>query len=277
MARPVKATVTYFPLDCEFSDSLKIIENLFGNDGFVLWVKLLQKLGRSEYHYIDLRNTAKWKLFYTEIRLNEDLCLQILNELSELDCINKSLWKEKIIYSENFIKRIEDAYKRRREKLLSINELCQLLGISVSNNDTSVNNNPPEDDNKPQRESEIKGEIKGNKRDIYYDPEILKILEIYQEIMGSPAALNSEERNKLSLLIDELSGQRFIPADAMKKVFISLKSIKWDFRDGQKKPKINWLLKDNNFFKVLNGEFSNELEEKDDKYGGKLSEQRVIV
>lgn len=162
MARPTKATVEYFPLDCDWGDSLKIIENKFGNDGFVLWVKLLQKLGRAEQHVIDCRNPIKWELLYTEMRLNEQLCMQILDKLAELGCINELLWKQKIIYSENFIKRISDAYKRRSEKLLSFDNLCKFIGVSVSVEEVSACNNSLNSDNNPQRE--IKG--KGNKKEI---------------------------------------------------------------------------------------------------------------
>lgn len=134
MARPQKATVDYFPLDCTFGDSMCAIENLYGNNGYVVWVKLLQKLGRTANHYIDVRTNMNWKLFYSIFRLDENEIINILNSLAELDCIDKTLWEHKIIYSRNFVNRVSDAYKKRKIELLSYTDILALVGISGGRN-----------------------------------------------------------------------------------------------------------------------------------------------
>jgi hypothetical protein len=141
-------------------------------------------------------------------------------------------------------------------------------------------NNSPNDSpnrsvtNKNKKENK-KEEIE---RDIYHDPEFLKILETYKGIMGSPAVLNAEERKRLLSIIGELNKQGCNPAEATEKVFERLKTIKWEFKDGKKRPKINWLLKDSNFFKVLNGEFGEVKENEVNKKGRIKSDvPRTIV
>lgn len=127
MARPSKAVVDYFPLVCKWGDSIKYIEDTYGNDGFICWVKLLQKLGRTEYHYFDFKDMKQRKIFCAELKLNEQLIKQILDELAEFDCIDKELWKQEIIFSENFVSSIKDAYRNRTIKPLFKAEVIQLL------------------------------------------------------------------------------------------------------------------------------------------------------
>lgn len=154
MARPSKAVVDYFPLVCKWGDSIKYIEDTYGNDGFVCWVKLLQKLGRTEYHYFDWQDIKQRKILCAQMKLNEDLVKQILNELAEFDCIDNELWSEEIIFSENFVKSIKDAYKSRKfdpffkkdiiKFLIEQNRFYgvsnQLNGVSIAGNPTEIKN-----------------------------------------------------------------------------------------------------------------------------------------
>ena len=130
MSRPNRATVDYFPLDCQFSDSIRAIEDIYGNDGFIVWVKLLQKLGRSENHIIDIRTNIAWKLFYSLFKIEETKVLNILDTLSELECIDPLLWKSKVIYSKNFVNRLEIVYKKRTIKNLTYKEILKKYGVS---------------------------------------------------------------------------------------------------------------------------------------------------
>ena len=129
MSRPEKNTVEYIPLDCQFSDSITALENIYGNDGFVVWVKLLQKLGRTENYIIDVRNNIKWSLFYSLFRLNEEKVIDILNFLANLECINPFLWNKRIIYSENLVKRISGVYRKRKYELKNINTILEEMGV----------------------------------------------------------------------------------------------------------------------------------------------------
>lgn len=134
MARPSKATVEYFPLVCQFGDSIQAVENLYGNDGFVVWVKLLQKLGRSDNHYIDVRTNTAWKLFYSIFKIEEHVVLNILDTLAELECIDPELWEHKIIYSQNFVDGISDAYRKRKMEPITYKAIFELARVSGGRN-----------------------------------------------------------------------------------------------------------------------------------------------
>ena len=152
MARPTKATVDYFPCDATFSSSIQCIENEFGNDGIVFWIKLLQAFCKHNFHYIDIRpsNTKRCLFYAKEIGMPVSVCEQILNRLAEYGSIDAELYKDGIIFSEHFVERIADVYKKRSIKPKTIEELkksfCKKKGTEtpVSGTETLVsgNNNP---------------------------------------------------------------------------------------------------------------------------------------
>lgn len=114
MGRPKKQTVDYFPHDCRHGKTMFILEQKHGNDGYAFWFKLLEMLGDTEGHFIDCNNPATWEFLQSKTRLPDDICVELLNLLSKLDAIDAELWQNRIIWSENFIKGISEAYRNRR-------------------------------------------------------------------------------------------------------------------------------------------------------------------
>jgi hypothetical protein len=54
MTRPLTNTVEYFMHTTSHGKTLFILEQRFGNDGYSFWYKLLETLGRTENHFIDI-------------------------------------------------------------------------------------------------------------------------------------------------------------------------------------------------------------------------------
>lgn len=111
--RPEKHTVDYFQHDCHPKDTLKILEDKWKNDGYAFWFKLLETLGRTKGHFLDLNEKSKLILLSSKTFLDESKCLEILNLLSDLGAIDPKLWGKKIVWSQNFIDRISHLYNRR--------------------------------------------------------------------------------------------------------------------------------------------------------------------
>lgn len=91
-----------------------IIEQRYGNDGYVFWFKLLELLGSSEGHYYDCNDPANWEYLQGKTGMDADKSEEILNLLAKLDAIDSELWENDVIWSSNFIKGISDAYRNRR-------------------------------------------------------------------------------------------------------------------------------------------------------------------
>ncbi len=115
MARPLKQTVDYFPHDSHASDSktLFILESKFGNDGYAFWFKLLELLSSSDGHVYDVRNPVAWEFLLAKTRIDNDRADKMMSLLVDLEAIDKELWSQRMIWVQNLVDRITDAYRNR--------------------------------------------------------------------------------------------------------------------------------------------------------------------
>jgi len=133
MARPQKNTVTYFPLDCEDGKKMYYIEETYGNDGFATFIKILRELARSEYHYLNLSQPTTMMFLSSKCKVSRETLESIIKDLVELGKFNRLLWEEnKVIWCQDFIDSIQDAYFKRKNKCITFEGLLLLLeGLGV--------------------------------------------------------------------------------------------------------------------------------------------------
>jgi hypothetical protein len=117
MARPKKQTVEYFPHFANSGKTIFILESNFGNDGYAFWFKVLELLGITDGHVYDCRNTANWEFLLAKTRVSEIIASSILQKLADLEAIDKELWKDKLIWSDNFVKNLLPLYSNRKSDL----------------------------------------------------------------------------------------------------------------------------------------------------------------
>ena len=119
MARPTKKTVDYFPHFTNHGKTLFVLESKWGNDGYAFWFKLLEIIGNKDGMMIDCDDVVEWEFLQAKTRLSGDKINEILSTLANLEAINKNFWSCRIVYSDNFVNNISDAFKRRSEHLPS--------------------------------------------------------------------------------------------------------------------------------------------------------------
>ncbi len=117
MARPKKKTVDYFPHSTKHGKTMFVLEAKWGNDGYAFWFKLLEVLGDSNGLFYDCNNPAEWQFILAKTRVTEVMANEILDCLSDLGAIDAEFWGKKVIYSQNFVDGVADAFKRRLELL----------------------------------------------------------------------------------------------------------------------------------------------------------------
>lgn len=128
MARPEKNTVEYFPFICEDGNKMFYIEETYGNDGFATFVKLLRELAKTNYHYLDLSKPTTQMFLSAKCKVSKETLLSIIKDLVELGKFDKMLWQENsIIWCQDFIESIQDAYIKRKNKCITYNGLLTLL------------------------------------------------------------------------------------------------------------------------------------------------------
>jgi len=149
MARPHKATVDYFPHDCDASEgkTLTILQSKYGNDGYAFWFKLLQLLGKSPDHYYDFNKPANWQFLLAKTHVSEDTANDILSTLAELDAIDRDLAQKKIIWCQHFVDNLALVYRRREMHLPMRPGSEQKPTVdAASGEDTGQENPEPTDD-----------------------------------------------------------------------------------------------------------------------------------
>lgn len=128
MARPQRNNVDYFPFICEDGNKMFYIEETYGNDGFATFVKLLRELAKTNYHYLDLSKPSTMMFLSAKCKISKEVLEAIITDLVELGKFDKSLWTEnKIIWCQDFIDSIQDAYIKRNNKCITLDGLRILL------------------------------------------------------------------------------------------------------------------------------------------------------
>lgn len=164
MGRPQRNDVDYFPFYCKQGGSTEYIETTYGNDGFAVWVKILRELATTNYHYLNLSVRQRAMTFSSKCRVSEDLLFRIIDDLVELGEFDAELWREnRIVWSKKFTDSIEDAYKKRRNKIVKRQELLNILAdLGIRKHaDIDVNSDGyPQRKEKKSKEEKSKGETR---------------------------------------------------------------------------------------------------------------------
>lgn len=118
MARPKRRTVDYFPHFCKSGRTIYILENLYGNDGYAFWFKLLELLGESEGHYYRCCTASNWAFLIARSKVSEEKALAIISTLIELGKIDDDLWNsERVIWVPRFVENLADLYGKRATEM----------------------------------------------------------------------------------------------------------------------------------------------------------------
>lgn len=160
MTRPRKNTVDYFPHTVQHGKTMFILESKWGNDGYATWFKILEHLGSSENHVINLNDDAEAAYLAACCKVDTQTLFAILDQCSAVNAIQPDFWRKKLVYSPNFIQNIADAYRKRLEKLLSEQELKSLYKQYFPEDNEFQAEEIPESDGLPAEEIH-KGKGKG--------------------------------------------------------------------------------------------------------------------
>jgi hypothetical protein len=130
MARPANNTVDYFPFYVKDGDTLFILENQFGCEGLGFFTGVLRFLAQTPNHHYCIQEPVKCMRLFAKLHVEESKGMQMLTLMSQTGKIDRQLWdKCKVIASEDFLNSIKDAYKRRNNDIIKIEEIRQLYGL----------------------------------------------------------------------------------------------------------------------------------------------------
>ena len=130
MVRPSKHNVAYFPHDTVPCSKLQAVEIKYQASGYVVFYKLLERLGRATYHFLVL-DEDELMIFATECYLDSDRLMEILGFFAKLNLIHKELFHDHgVLFSEYFLRTFATAYEKRKTECVDLDTLCSILNIS---------------------------------------------------------------------------------------------------------------------------------------------------
>ena len=119
MARPQKQTVEYFSHDADAGNSrtLSVLFNHFGHEGLSAWWLLLERISRTRNHVIIISNEEDIEFLAATMHFKPDRLREILSKMADLEAIDPALFEAGLIWSQNFVDRLEPVYKYRKQTL----------------------------------------------------------------------------------------------------------------------------------------------------------------
>lgn len=250
VGRPRKQTVDYFPHFVTTDSRTKfILEQSWGNDGYAFWFKLLELLGRSEGHCYDCSEAANKKYLVALMKIDESTIDEILEVLADLGNIDRELWDEhKIIWCQSLVDNLADVYSKRTVS-------APKRPLTAPEPPAPAEEPEPRKRGRPKKAENEKAGA-GGTRGVYEE-----IAELYNAICVSfPKIRSLSEARKKAIKARMANGYT---VESFKELFTKAEASSFlkGKNDRNWQATFDWLIKDSNMAKVIDGNY-------DDKGGG---------
>lgn len=204
MARPKKCTVDYFPhYVTGNSRTVFILEQKYGNDGYALWFKLLELLAVTDGHYVDFNDHTDLEFFAAKAKIDADKAIEIIDQLASLKAIDRQLWKQKVVWCQNFVDNLSELYARRRISLPQKPNLSEFMYAETPSSESLCTTETPKVNKSKVEESRVE-ERKEEKSKVngvgVVSNDFLLVQECYENNIGT---LSSTVMEIINYYLDE--------------------------------------------------------------------------
>jgi len=128
MAKAHKKTVDYFPHPVNHGRKMQALERKFGNDGYAVWMKTLEELGRVDNHVVKLDCEHQVELFADRCLVDAGRFIEIIETLVRFGDFDRQIWEEhRAIFSEKFKESVRAVYQKRRAEPPSREYILSIL------------------------------------------------------------------------------------------------------------------------------------------------------
>lgn len=139
MARPERKDADYFPFYARDGKTLYILEGKYKCKGTGFFTNVLRFLTLREDHYFSISDESDRLYFFAKCHCDEESGIDMLNIMAKTGKIHTSLWVScKVIVSEDLLKGLEDAYRNRKNSIITIKEIEDIFINNNKNPQESV-------------------------------------------------------------------------------------------------------------------------------------------
>jgi hypothetical protein len=160
MARPERHDVDYFPFYVKRGKTLNILQSEYGNEGIGFFTNLMRFLALTPDHHYSIKKESDRRNFFAETGITDkEKGIAMIELMVETEKLDLELWEGyQVIVCPAFIESIKDAYKRRLNNIITLEEIREKYksqagksgGVTVSNTNTETPYNGGSDDNNPE-------------------------------------------------------------------------------------------------------------------------------
>jgi hypothetical protein len=179
MARHEKHTADYFPFVVKEGKTLFVLESQWGATGTGVFTNVLRFLCSTPDHHYSIKDPGDRLYFFSKLHIDEEVGLKILGAMAKTDKIDNFLFDHDVIYCQNLVDSLKDAYrKRENNQPLSKDEIYLIYGLTAEETtntaDCSAGNEEKGDGNEQKK---VKEKKLNKKKEVISDDEWLKSLE----------------------------------------------------------------------------------------------------
>jgi hypothetical protein len=180
MARPERHDADYFPFYAKRGRTLNILQSKFGCEGIGIFTNILRFLTLTPDHHYCIKDETDRMNFFVEIGIqDEKRGIEIIELMVKTEKLDKELWeKYRVIASGAFLESLTDAYKQRKNKIITISEIKEKFvsmygnSVNTNGNEVSMYGNSVNKRDNPQRKGKER-KLKESKEDTEASPPVV--------------------------------------------------------------------------------------------------------
>lgn len=148
MGRPERHDADYFPFYAKDGRTLFVLESKFGCSGTGFFTNVMRILTLTPDHHICIKEESDRLYFFSKCHCDDVSGAEMLLMMVKTGKIDKELWeKASVVASQDLLNSLEEAYRKRSNKIISIHQIKQIYGINPVNGAE----NPDKGDGYPEK------------------------------------------------------------------------------------------------------------------------------
>jgi len=129
MARPERHDADYFPFYAKNGKTLFILQSHYGLSGIGFFTNLMRLLTVTPDHHLSIADEADRLYFFSQIGCTEEEGVAMLELMSKTGKIDKKLFDVGIIFSNDLLESLHDAYRNRTNNAITAEEIHKAYGF----------------------------------------------------------------------------------------------------------------------------------------------------
>ena len=146
MGRPERHDVDYFPFYAKDGRTLFILESKYQCKGTGFFTNVLRFLALQTDHHFSIEDDADKLYFFSKTKVDDESGMDMLNIMVKTGKLDSELFDRGIIASEDFLDSIGDAYRKRLNDCITIEDIRGIYQVTGDVNQVTGDGNAGEQD-----------------------------------------------------------------------------------------------------------------------------------